>query len=205
MKLPILASFIIFIGIVSLFINRSNRKLKKQEEDFWEKELRANSVRKKPLDDLNYVTIPLETLPTEADPENGTVLECIEILKTLTECKIVCLSGISNTDLKLAYGTANITVLSAYDENFTLLVTTLQKWADLLYKDGFAEECRCILEYAISIQSDVGTSYKQLASIYKEKGEEEKLIGLYMTALNLTSPSGTIIARSLKELYPEIL
>lgn len=205
MKLPILASFIIFIGIVSLFINRSNRKIKSQEEEFWEKELRANNVRKKPLDDLNYVTIPLEVLPTSADSENGTIAECIETLKALCDCKIVCLSGITNTDLKLTYGTANITALSEYDENFTLLVTTLQKWADLLYKDGFTEECQTVLEYAISIQSDAGTSYKLLASIYKEKEEEEKLIGLYMTALNLSSPSGTHIARSLKELYPDIL
>jgi len=205
MKLPILASFIIFIGIVSLFINRSNRKIKTLEDEFWEKELRANNVRKKPLDDLNYVTIPMEDLPTGVDLDNGTVRECIETIKTLCDCKIVCLSGITNTDLKLTYGTANITSLSAYDENFTLLVTTLQKWANLLHQDGFTSEAKSLLEYAVSVQSDVGTSYKLLASMYKEQGEEEKLIGLYMTALNLSSPSGPIIARSLKELYSDVL
>ena len=35
-------------------------------------------------------------------------------------------------DLKLEYGTANINDLSQYDQNYTLLVRTLQKWAEAL-------------------------------------------------------------------------
>ncbi len=205
MKLPVLASFIIFIGIVSLFINKSNRKIRQMEDDFWDKELKANNVRKKSLDNLSYITIDLDALPTETDLNNLNVTECIEILKTLSTQKIVDLSGISNTDLKLAYGTANITVLSSYDENFTLLVTTLQKWAKNLLDDGYRGEAKVVLEYAMRLQSDVGTSYRLLSNIYMEDKEDDKIVGLYVQALNLSSPSGVIIARSLKEAYPDLL
>ena len=110
-------------------------------------------------------------------------------------------AGLTNTDLKLAYGTANISILSQYDQNFTLLVQTLQKWARTLHEAGYISEARQVLEYAVSIHSDAGTSYRLLASLYDQNGEQEKVAPLYDAALALTSPSGKTIARTLRESY----
>lgn len=205
MKLPILASCIMFIGVLSLYINRENRKIKSQEDEFWEKENKANNVRKKSLADLPYVSFSMKQLPVNADQSNPIIAQCQETLMVLSEQKMVCLSGITNTDLKLMYGTANITALSDYDENFTVLVTTLQKWAQTLYDDQYMEEAIQVLEYAISLGSDVGTSYRLLASLYSDQGNQDGIVSLYVQALNLSSPSGVIIAKSLKTTYPEIL
>ena len=38
--------------------------------------------------------------------------ECLSELQDLSDAKIVNLTGYTNTDLKLKYGTANITILS---------------------------------------------------------------------------------------------
>lgn len=66
-------------------------------------------------------------------------------------------------------------------------------------------ETRQILEYAVlSIGTDAGTSYRLLASLYDQDGEQEKVAALYDTALSLTSPSGKTIARTLLEAYPYI-
>lgn len=204
MNLTIIASFIIFASIVSIFIKRSNRNTEKEQLSFWEKEQQANDVRRRPLDDLDYVSIPLDTLPVTAMAEDETVRDCLDTLSALSGEKIVNFAGITNTDLKLTYGTANISVLSQYDQNFTLLVQTLQKWAETLHRAGYTAETCQILEYAVSVHSDAGTSYRLLASIYDREGKQEKVAALHDAALALTSPSGKTIARTLKESYSYI-
>lgn len=205
MNLIFFATFIIFTSILSMTIKRHNRSEKKHREQFWEREARANQVRRKPLDDLDYVTIPLENLPTAVMTGDVIVQDCLDTLASLSREKIVNLAGYTNTDLKLAYGTANITALSQYDQNFTLLAQTLQKWAETLHGAGYTAETRQILEYAVlSIHSDAGTSYRLLASLYDKNGEKEKVAKLYDIALSLTSPSGRTIARTLLEAYPYI-
>jgi len=205
MNLTFFATFIIFTSILSMTIKRHNRSEKARQEQFWARERRANQTRRKPLDDLDYVTIPLESLPTTVMAEDFIVSDCLDTLSSLSHEKIVNLAGYTNTDLKLAYGAANITALSQYDQNFTLLAQTLQKWANALYGAGYMDEARQVLEYAVLvIHSDAGTSYRLLASLYDQNGEQEKVAALYNAALSLTSPSGKIIARVLRESYPYI-
>ena len=79
------------------------------------------------------------------------------------------------TDLKLTYGAPNLPLLSEYDENFTLLISTLQKWASLLYDAGQTAEAQTVLEFAVSAGSDISGSYKLLASIYRDHQEEQKI------------------------------
>lgn len=204
MNLCIFASFIIFASIVSLFIKRHNRATEKEQQDFWQKERQANNVRRQSLDNLDYISIPLDTLPVTVMAQDSSVRDCLDTLAFLSEEKIVNFAGISNTDLKLTYGTANLTALSQYDQNFTLLVQTLQKWAETLHQAGYTAEAQQILEYAVSVHSDAGTSYRLLASLYDREGKQEKVAALYDAALALTSPSGKTIARTLKEAYPYI-
>ncbi len=202
MNLTFFASFIIFVSILSMTIKRHNRTEKKQQEQFWEREQRANQVRRKSLDDLDYVTIPLDRLPTTVMTQDVIVRDCLDTLTSLSHEKIVNFAGYTNTDLKLAYGAANITALSQYDQNFTLLAQTLQKWAEALHSAGYISEARQVLECAVlTIHSDAGTSYRLLASLYDQGGEEEKVAALYDAALALTSPSGKTIARTLRESY----
>ncbi len=127
MNIGFLASFITFCLIVTHNIKKQARNGRKQEKSFWARESEANSVRRKPLDGLPYIKIPLESFPTHLLNADATVLECIEVIESLTSEKILNLTGWTNTDLKLEYGAANITALSEYDQNYTLLVRTLQK------------------------------------------------------------------------------
>lgn len=204
MKFPFLASSIIFVLVIIHAVRRNNRIRDRQNRDFWEREAAADNVRKKPLDNLPYVHIALDELPCGTLAEDETVRDCLETLQALSTRKIACFAGITNTDLKLTYGTANITALTEYDQNFTLLVTTLQKWANALYESGRTAEARRVLEYAVSIQSDNGKSYYLLASIYKNAGEEFRIAELITAATGLSSPSGSTIARVLRESYPHI-
>ncbi len=204
MNLVFLASLIVFILFLSVRIKRQNKIRQNNEKNFWERERLANSVRRKPLDNLNYIQIPLETFPTHIMQEDETVLECISLMESLTAQKIVNLTGLSNTDLKLEYGTANITVLTEYDQNYTLLVRTLQKWADTLITAGYADEAATLMEFAVSTRTDISRTYYQLADYYVSRRESEKIQWLKDTADGLLSSNRSIILNHLKETYPDI-
>lgn len=202
MRFPFLASFIIFLIWLSYQLAKSKRITEKQEKSFWERERLANQTRRKSLDALPYITIPLATLPMQLCQEDDAVRECTDLVRSLSEQTIVNLTGYSNTDLKLMYGAPNITLLSDYDQNYTLLARTLQKWAALLYKKGFVNETKTILEFAVSTQTDVSGSYKLLASIYKKEGRPEKTASLLETASTLRSAMKPAIVRALQESDP---
>lgn len=197
MKLPFLASFIIVLAVISHLIRKHNREMQKEQQAFWSKERAANSVRKKTLDNLKYITIPFEKLPCDCHAGDPVIADVLDSLRVLSERQIVNLTGITNTDLKLTYGTANITVLTEYDQNFTMLVTSLQKWASALYELGAVEETKDILEYAVSVDSDVSSTYELLADIYRSENNTQALDNLIAHAEELSSPSGKMILRKL--------
>jgi HD superfamily phosphohydrolase YqeK len=131
--------------------------------------------------------------------EDEKVADCLRIINELSTQPIVNLTGYSNTDLKLEYGTANITILTEYDQNYTLLASTLQQWADLLYKADYIEPTRQILEFAVSTRTDVSHSYDILAEIYIQNGSPDKIQGLMDTAETLNSLNREVIIRHLRE------
>lgn len=120
--------FLIILSVLAFFRNRSVRRSEDATEAFWSREYESNHIRKKDISDLSYIEIPLDALPLHVCSSE----RCISLESQLTALagkKIVNLSNLSNTDLKLTYGTANLTVLSEYDQNFTQL-------SNLLYSYG---------------------------------------------------------------------
>jgi hypothetical protein len=180
-------------------IHRQRNEADAKEKAFWDRERAANSVRRKPLDNLDYIHIPMETLPTRLMKDDEKVADCLALLNELSTKQIVNFTGYTNTDLKLEYGTANIELLSAYDQSYTLLVTTLQRWADLLWEAGYKKEAADIMEFAISTRTDVSRTYKLLAEYYSENRQSDKIQSLLDTASTLRSANKDFIVRTLQE------
>ena len=203
MNFFVLASSITAIILISYNLRRQKKSKARNEENFWDRERRANSTRRKSLDGMNYITIPLEAFPTHILQQDEVVAECISTLEALTSQKIVNLTGFSNTDLKLEYGAANINLLSEYDQNYTVLARTLQKWADVLIETGYMEEASVLMEFAVSTGTDVSRTYYELAKYWASQGETEHIRRLKGLAEALRSSSGSIILRNLNKDYPE--
>lgn len=201
MKFPFFASFIVFVIWLTYEMKKHGNRHTREEQAFWEKEAAANSTRKKSLEHLDYITLPIDTFPMSCLIEDSTIQEIHKTILLLSEKKIVNFTGMTNTELKLTYGAPNITLLTEYDQNFTLLVRTLQKWAELLFKNNYSDETKSLLEYAISIRSDVSKSYKLLADIYFSEGDFDKIEALVHTASTLNSVMKNAIVRTLKESY----
>lgn len=200
MKYPVFASFIIFILLVRHNIRRNRRIEENTEKAFWERERKANDVRKKPLDDLIYVKPDMSSFPMDVMEDDPVIAECRNLLDELKDSKIVNLTGMTNTDLKLRYGVANLKTLTEYDDRYTLLVQTIQKWADRLWENGYTKEAIPLLEEQVRIHADITSAYRKLAVYYRENNEPDKIENLRKTAETLNSSSKTVILRSLDEI-----
>ena len=200
MKFPFFASFIVFCILLSYEIRKHRNLEAKAEESFWEKEAAANNTRRKSLDDLDYITIPFDSLPMDTLNDDPAVKEYHETLHTISEGPIVNFTGISNTDLKLKYGAPNIDLLSLYDQRYTTLARTLQSWSQILYDNSRIHEAQTVLEFAVNTRTDISASYKLLSKIYQETGQSEKIKNLIPIAEGLNSPLAKHIAASLREM-----
>lgn len=203
MKFPIFASVIVFCIWLAYEIHKHNKKDKKILDTFWEKENKANNTRSKSLDGLNYIEIPENIYSALPSPVPDGLEDCDRLMQHLKQNKIVNLSHISNTDLKLKYGASNLDTLSEYDQNYITLLRVLQTLSEYHYEKGNVDVTRTLLEFAVSIQSDNISTYKMLAKIYCDNGEEAKLDYLISTASLLPGLTQGPILRFLKALRPE--
>lgn len=177
--LPFLTIFIIFLIVLTYHIRKSDSAQAKVQEEFWEKERRSNATRKQDISKLNYITIPLEKIPQQLHTSTE------DAFFALADKKMLNLTGISNTDLKLQYGTANLPLLSEYDTNFTEMVALLPEYTQELIAAGQEAAARELLEFAVSCNADSRKIYSQLAAIYQSHGEADSLQKLTEASENL--------------------
>ena len=181
-------------------MKRTDREAEKSTRLFWEKEAKANNVRRKPLDDLRYIKIPLDKLPLDTMTEDPEVADCIDQIKSLSDLKVVNFTGISNTDLKLSFGAANLPALSRFDQNYTLLARALQTLAEYLVRKEQTADAIRVLEFAVETKTDISSTYKLLGDLYRKNGSPEKIDDLIPKAAALNSALSGAIVRSLEEM-----
>ncbi len=183
-----------FIGVLQYAIRKARSKNDRADKAFWKREAEANNVRRKSLDDVEYLLVEPDKLPTDVLADDEVVSDCIKNLRELAEEKIINLTGMTNTDLKLKYGVANLTYLSECDNRYTTLIQTLQKWSEYLWEKGQTDASVQIMEYEVSIKSDAPSIYRRLASYYSKRGEKEKIQSLIKTVedMNLITTKSLI-------------
>lgn len=206
---PIFTTIVISFLSIMIYMKITTNRFNTGDEKRLEEERLANSVRKKSLDDLEYITIPFDSLPftvTKEEAEAVPVPDTDEVLAAdeeavlaLKDKKIVNFTGISNTDLKLNYGAPNLPILTEYDQNYTSLVKSLDSWGNHLLERGFKAEARAVLEFAVSCRTDLKSSYIPLADLYVDSFEFDKLDHLIEVADGINSIMRGPIVRALKE------
>ena len=176
----------IFIAVVSYKRFKANRENQNAEERFWQRERDANNTRKQDISQLDYVDFSGVTLPF-AQFEDTLLKECEQQVLNLMDKKALNLTGISNTDLKMIYGAANLPLLTQYDQNFTLLVRTLNTWGKRLQELSHSREAICVLAFAVSIGSDIKATWNLLAELYAANDDLSRIEDLKASAAKLNS------------------
>lgn len=165
--------FIVFI-IWLRVKTKQGEKISTWNEEYWQKEKDANFARKKDLSDLEYITVEQAKLPFRDDcPEEEQDI-CTDLRQILAQ-PILNLSHMSNAEIKLTYGIANFETLSVYDQNYTRLIRTLNRWGNYCFEQEDITHAKQILEYAIELGSDISTTYTTLAKIYLQEDAVEKI------------------------------
>ena len=197
---PIFFLFVIFALITFLYMNKSNNSLSKEKEEFLERERAANSVRKMPLTDLEYIDVDLSSLP-KIETDDEYILERLNTLNRLAsdDVKIANLSSYTNTELKLKYGVANLTLLTEYDQNFTTLCRCLYEISKRLYDLKDIEKANAYLEYGIICKTDLKLHYTLLADIYEENLQYKEIVSLISSAKTVNSALKTSLIKDLEE------
>lgn len=185
---------VVFVIVLKMNVNKNKAAKDTATSDFWEREHAANLTRRQDISGLDYISIPLEKFPLNLNTESE------QTLRQLADEKILNLTGISNTDLKMQYGVANLEALTAYDENFTKLVQVLTTYSSELLDAGQPEQARIVLEYAVSIHADAKAIYVTLAKLYLASDEADRIADLITSAEGLNSISRSGIVDALKAL-----
>ena len=112
------------------------------------------------------------------------------------------LSGITNTELKLEYGAANLDELSAHDANFTEFVSAVNIYAQELLADGQKNTAKGLLELAVSYHADAISIYTTLADLYKQDGQATQIQNLIASAEEINTLARSIIVEKLRTYLP---
>ena len=183
MGFPILPFFLLFQVLLAIRLNYLKAKRQQQEDEFWAKEREAKITPAKDISNLRYITIPIEKFPLNFSNDEK-VIEIETQLKELSTHKLLNLSGVSNTDLKLTYGTSNFETMSQIGEDFDKACILLNSYAKALVEAGMENDAVNVLEFAIGIGTDISESYIMLSDCYKKRSQTEKLSFLRERILN---------------------
>lgn len=184
---------VIFLAILTFQLRKTTNAQEEVEEKFWAREREANATRRKDISNLDYITIPDGLFPLNLDSavENQ--------LAELIGKKMLNLTGMTNTDLKLEYGVQNLDELTSYDDNFVEFIKLAPDYAKELIAAGQTDDARNILEFAVNNLADSRAIFDILSSIYVEAGETSKIPQLISLAEKLDSLSKNIILDDLNK------
>ncbi len=115
------------------------------------------------------------------------------------------LSSMSNTDLKLEYGVANLDELSACDDRFSTFERNAAIYAQELSDAGYTDQARQLLEFAVSCHVDNSSIYTQLAAIYQTGDNLSGILQLQEAAAQLAPFPQKSFWKNLKVSSPDLI
>ena len=159
-------------------MKKSSKEAQKREDAFWAREQEANFAPKKDISGLPLLHFDEDVIPLPPEGmfnEDDDISNYIRELKKLLREPMIDLSEYTNTDLKLAYGVANFTILSSYDDNynsFLLLMTNLARGYERREQHELSVRA---YRSALSCGSIKLTDYTGLAEVYLAMDAPEKV------------------------------
>jgi len=196
--------------IIAFFVFHHHlRKNAKVQEDvtkaFWQKEESSLVVRKKELAEEDYLhpSLTLDQLKGEdwykALGQSG-LYRYEQHLKELLDKAMVNFQHMSNTDLRLTFGTANLTVISDYEENWNSYLTTLYTLGKKLLETGETDYGIQLLEEGVRMGTDNRYHFLLLGQHYKATKNQQAFEDLVVRASSLESLTKTALLKALEEL-----
>ena len=197
---PLFTTIVLVSAFIWIYMKITVKHVGKGTEEFIEREVKANNVRKQSIEHLEYIHIDEQSIPFINPAPNDRIASLYDTIRDLFPKKIVNLTGLTNTDLKMAYGPANLPALTEYDQNFTALARAVYDLGTELIAAKYIAEATRVLEYGISIGTDISGNYIALANIYVENSQYDNITRLIENAKNIRSMTSGITVNKLQEI-----
>lgn len=203
-KLIVTPSIMIFLWVLHHNLRKNHCSDKQTVTAYLDRESAANGIRRKDLSSLPYITVPFDKLPLDItlndEKKQLQISEYKKEIQNLSSERMLNLIGISNTELKEKYGPANLELLTIYDQNYSRYICALHFYSECIY-DEYPEKAISILEYCISIGTDISGTYEMLGRYYLEHNDKEHFLSLYDKIPEKDSLSGNLILSKLDQLH----
>ncbi|MCI8508721.1 MAG: hypothetical protein HFJ06_09200 [Lachnospiraceae bacterium] len=203
MRIVLIPIILILLWVLSHNIKKSKSTFKESVSSYLAHEDEANSTRKKDISNLPYIEVPVQSFPFDITLNDAKkqlqIAEYKKEILSLAEKRLLNLIGISNTDLKKAYGPANLELLSIYDQNYSRYIRTLHLLAECIYEE-YPDKAVAVLEYCVSLGTDISGTYYLLGQYYLNHNDAEHFTALYDKIPDKNSISGKVILNKLSNL-----
>lgn len=189
--------FIIFVILIFIFQHHLRKNIKaenKSKDEFWQKEQSSLVVRKKEFTQDDYIVPKIDELSLAVPPnmEAGDELQLkqlIKRIKDLSSLDMMNFSQLTNTEIRLKFGTANQSIVTNNEYTYNNYLKTLASYAYLMNEYSNKTESIIALEQCISLGSDYSEHFHYLAKLYLEDHSTDKYKQLIdkvnkMTTLN---------------------
>ncbi len=174
---PTVIVALIFAVVLVVRLKSLSRKQKGDMQSFWDREREAAVAPSADLSNLPYITIPLDKFPLGiCESDEAAMIE--DELRALATHRLLNLTGKTNTDLRLAYGAANIKTMQQISDDFDRVTVLLVDYAKALLEEGHTDGAATVLEFGAREKTDMRSNYTLLADIYESQGQAGKLLSL---------------------------
>lgn len=197
---PLFTTIVLVAGFIWIYMKSTTKNLNKGTEELLEKERLSNTVRRQPLNTLNYIDFNENSIPIITPAPNARIESLYNNLASLYSKRIVNLTGISNTDLKLTYGPANLPDLTEFDQNYTELTRNIYDLGIELDAEGLRSDAIKVLSYGVQIGTDISNNYIALANMYVEAKNYSEISKLIDHANMIHSLTKASTIRKLQEI-----
>lgn len=194
--------FIIIIFVIQHHLHKSQRIEDANKREFWQKEERSLSIRRKEFTKENYIYPSLavyhfDDLYNLNPSDRMQFQQLAKDLIRLSKLEMMNFSTMTNSEIRLAFGTANQTIIQANEEHFDLFLKTLSKYGHLMLQNNYVEEATLAFEQCISLGSEYHDHYITLAEIYKNCHKKEAFNKLLKKASDIESINKNALIKKL--------
>ena len=193
----IIACTLVFCAWLAYEKNKHTRLQRAESKKFWQREEQANHTRNKDISQLEYFSVDSSTIPSNTYNSQQIELAKNQIFTDL-EKKMIDLSGYSNTDLKLAYGVGNFSLLSTYDANYNTFLLHLSQLATAYRDEEYWDDAENCYHLCLKLGSQKISDYTGLAKTYLATDRPEEVSALISEISNSTMKRKASILKYLR-------
>ena len=151
-----------------------------------EAERRANAARRRDIDPELFITPDIDALPFKEygqKPEYEPVRFAAAEAKEMSALPMIkTAKDMTNNDIKLKFGVANLEDVAIMEENYNYFIAAMLKWAEELIALREYADAETVLKETVRIGSDFSKSYTLLADVYAAVNDRTALCALYDAA-----------------------